>query len=89
MKKKRILLGALVATASLVLLTGCVKKSKNTNTDTGTTPVTSTTPVTTTKQGGEINYSLNANQYYISNDQNVIVKSFAKDNQVSTFCFCN
>ena len=47
MKKKKLLLGALVATASLVLLTGCVKKNKKTSTDTGTTPVTDTTPVTT------------------------------------------
>lgn len=46
MKKKKLLLGALVATASLVLLTGCVKKNKKTSTDTGTTPVTTNTGIT-------------------------------------------
>ena len=61
--KKKLILASCVALASLAMLTGCVKKNKNTSTDTGTTPKTTdvittgvnpttntgTTPISTTE----------------------------------------
>ena len=50
MKKKTLIINALLASASLMLLAGCVKKpAKTTNTNTWVRPTTeTTTPVTTT-----------------------------------------
>lgn len=48
MKKKKIIISALLAAASLTLFAGCVKKpAKTTNTNTWVRPTTETTPVTT------------------------------------------
>ena len=49
--KKKLILASCVALASLAMLTGCVKKNKNTSTNTGTTPTTTTGVNPTTNTG--------------------------------------
>ena len=101
MKKKIALKTILLATSFVFILGSCSKKTKDNNDDKTSTVITSTDTTsgdinTSTTQGGNtsttttndvIDYSLDANQFYISNDNNKIIKSFADQNELKTLTF--
>ena len=101
MKKKIALKTILLATSFVFILGSCSKKNKENNDDKTSTVITSTDTTsgdinTSTTPGGNtsttttddvIDYSLDANQFYISNDNNKIIKSFADQNELKTLTF--